>query len=128
MCTAAIPYLGYVEVNLQIPGIWGYIEYVLMLVIPMTTYVKKVPVMVSPTINYMAMKMIRKGELARVLEMWRQAHFSAVMSWSLQLLHQWARRDGALAKGASPSAGSGTTPHMECHLDDRVTSAPLGRS
>ena len=42
---SAIPYLGYVEVNLQIPGIMGYKEYVLLLVILTTTYSKKVPVM-----------------------------------------------------------------------------------
>ena len=43
---AAIPYLGYVEVNLQILGIKGYNEDVL-LVIPTTTYSKAVPVMVG---------------------------------------------------------------------------------
>ena len=35
---AAIPYLGFVEVNLQIPGIRNYNEDVLLLVIPTMTY------------------------------------------------------------------------------------------
>ena len=38
----AIPYFGYVEVNLQIPGIWGYNEDVWLLVILTTTYSEKV--------------------------------------------------------------------------------------
>ena len=38
----AILYLGYVEVNLQIPGIRSYNEDVLMLVIMTMTYAKKV--------------------------------------------------------------------------------------
>ena len=47
VCTgeSAIPYLGYVEVNLQIPGIRGYNKDILLLVILTMTYVKKVPVM-----------------------------------------------------------------------------------
>ena len=43
---SAIPYLGFVEVNLQIPGIQHYNEDVL-LVIPTMTYSKMVPVMVG---------------------------------------------------------------------------------
>ena len=44
---AAIPYLGFVEVNLQIPGITNCNEDVLLLVILTTTYSKMVPVMVG---------------------------------------------------------------------------------
>ena len=47
---AAIPYLRYVEVDLQIPGIKGYNEDVLLLVIPITTYSKAVPVLVGTKI------------------------------------------------------------------------------
>ena len=36
--STAIPYLGFVEVNLQIPGIQHYNEDVLLLVIPTMTY------------------------------------------------------------------------------------------
>ena len=38
---AAIPYLGFVEVNLQIPGVRRYNEDVLLLAIPTTTYFRK---------------------------------------------------------------------------------------
>ena len=44
---SSIPYLGYVEVNLQMPGIRVFNEDVLLMVIPMTTYAEKVPVMVG---------------------------------------------------------------------------------
>ena len=44
---SAIPYLRYVEVNLQIPGIKGYNEDSLKLVITTMTYSEKVPVMVG---------------------------------------------------------------------------------
>ena len=40
---AAIPYLGFVEVNLQIPGIRRYNEDVLLLAIPTMTYSERVP-------------------------------------------------------------------------------------
>ena len=82
---AAIPYLGFVEVNLQIPWITSYNEDVLLLVIPTTTYSKMVPVMVGSKIMDRALSLMTKGELAKVTTMWRQAHFGAVMSGSLQL-------------------------------------------
>ena len=47
---AAIPYLGFVEVNLQIPGVRRYNEDVLLLAIPATTYSERVPVMVGSKI------------------------------------------------------------------------------
>ena len=47
---AAIPYLRYVEVNLQILGIKSYNEDVLVLVIPTTTYSKTVLVIVGTKI------------------------------------------------------------------------------
>ena len=84
----AIPYLRYVEVNLQIPSIRGYNEDVLLLVILTTTYSKKVPVMVESKIIDSMIGMIMKGELARATATWKQAHFSAVMSGSLQLPHK----------------------------------------
>ena len=52
---SAIPYLGYIKVNLQIPGIKNNNEDVLLLVIPTTTYSKKVPVMVGSKIIDQAM-------------------------------------------------------------------------
>ena len=47
---STIPYLGFVEVYLQIPGIKNYNEDVLLLVIPTMTYSEKVLVVVGPKI------------------------------------------------------------------------------
>ena len=82
---AAIPYLGFVEVNLQIPGIANYNEDVLMLVIPTMTYSEMVLVMAGSKIIGGALSLKTKGKLAKVTAMWRQAHFGTVMSGSLHL-------------------------------------------
>ena len=84
---SATPYLGYVEVNLQIPGIKNYNEDVLLLVIPTTTYSEKVQVVVGSKIIDWAMGVITKGDLVKATMTWRQAHFGAVMSRLLQLPH-----------------------------------------
>ena len=47
---AAIPYLGFVEVNLQIPRVRRYNEDVLLLAIPTTAYSKRVPAVVGSKI------------------------------------------------------------------------------
>ena len=47
---AAIPDLRFVEVNLQILGIRGYNEDVLLLAIPTMAYAERVPVMVGSKI------------------------------------------------------------------------------
>ena len=47
---SAIPYLGFIEVNLQIPGIQHYNEGMLLLVIPTMTYSKTVLVVVGSKI------------------------------------------------------------------------------
>ena len=44
---AAIPYLRFVEVNLQIQGIRGYNEDLLLLAIPTMAYAERVPVVVG---------------------------------------------------------------------------------
>ena len=82
---AAIPYLGFVEVNLQILGIRGYNEDVLLLAIPTTAYAEGVPVMVGSKIIDWALSCMTAGELACATATWQQAHFGAVMSGSLQL-------------------------------------------
>ena len=48
------------------------------------------------------MGMITKGELARATATWKQAHFHAVVSGSLQLHHRSARGDGDPTKRAAP--------------------------
>ena len=82
---AAIPYLRFVEVNLQIPGIKSYNKDVLLLVIPTMTYSKTVPVVVGTKIINKALSLMIMGELAKATMTWRQAHFGAIMLGSLQL-------------------------------------------
>ena len=82
---AAIPYLRFVEVNLQILGIRGYNKDVLLLAIPTTAYAERVPVMMGSKIIDRALSCMAAGELACATVTWQQAHFRAVMSGSLQL-------------------------------------------
>ena len=63
---STIPYLGFVEVNLQIPGIQCYNEDVLLLVIPTMTCSKMVPVVVGSKIIDRALSLKMKGELKKV--------------------------------------------------------------
>ena len=56
----------------------------LLLVIPTTTYSKTVLVMVGTKIDK-PLSLMTMGELAKATMTWRQAHFGAVMSESLQL-------------------------------------------
>ena len=67
---AAIPYLRFVEVNLQIPEIRNYNEDVLLLVIPTMTYSGMVPVMVGSKIIDKALRLMTMGELAKVTTTW----------------------------------------------------------
>ena len=82
---AAIPYLRFVEVNLQIPGVRRYNEDVLLLAIPTMTYSERVPVMVGSKIIDRTLSCMTVGELAKGTATWQQAHFGAVMSGLLQL-------------------------------------------
>ena len=84
---AAIPYLRFVEVNLQILRIRGYKEDVLLLAILTTAYTEGVLVMVGLKIIDWALSCMTVGELACATAIWQQAHFGAVMSESLQLSH-----------------------------------------
>ena len=84
---AAIPYLRFVEVNLQIPGIRRYNEDVLLLAIPTKAYAERVLVMVGSKIIDKALSCMTVGKLAKATATWQQAHFGAVMSGSLQLSH-----------------------------------------
>ena len=58
---AAIPYLRFVEVNLQIPGIRGYNEDVLLLAIPTMAYAERVLVMVGSKIINRALSCMTAG-------------------------------------------------------------------
>ena len=91
---SAIPYLGYVEVNLQIPGIRGYNEDVLLLVIPITPYSEKLLVMVGSKIIDSVMGMITKGELVRATTTWKKAHLPTV---ALERSRGWGCCKGGLS-------------------------------
>ena len=115
---STIPYLGYVEVSLQIPSIKGYNEDVLLLVIPSMTYSEKVPVMVGSKIIDRAMRMMtKKGELVSATVTWKQAHFGVVMSGLLQLPCTDSKGDREVGKEVAPSSGSHLTASREFCLD-----------
>ena len=103
---AAIPYLRFVEVNLQILGIKNYNEDVLLLVIPTMTYSKTVPVVVGTKIIDKALSLMTVGELTKATMTWRQAHFGAVMLGSLQLSHSSSDKS-EMTKGATSSSQQG---------------------
>ena len=84
---SAIPYLGFMEVNLQILGIKSYNEDMLLLVIPATTYSETVLVVIGSKIIDRALSLMTKGELVRAATIRRQTHFGTAMSGSLQLTH-----------------------------------------
>ena len=84
---AAIPYLRFMEVNLQILGIRGYNEDVLLMAIPTMAYAEGVPVMVGSKIIDRALSCMTVGELACATATWWQARFGAVILGSLQLSH-----------------------------------------
>ena len=98
---SAIPYCGFMEVNLQIPGIQCYNEDMLLLVLPTTTYSKMVLVMVGSKIIDRALGLITKGKLEKATMIWRQAHFGAVMSGSLQLSHARLKQNRGGRRGRS---------------------------
>ena len=115
---SAISYLGYVEVNLQIPGIKNYNEDVLLLVIPTMTYSEIVPVMDGSKIIDLAMGVITKGELSKVTTTWRHAHFGAVMSGSLQLPHTSPNGNGMEKEVIHSFLGVDTVEVKEFCLDN----------
>ena len=62
--------------------------------------------------------MITKEELVRASVTWKQAHFSAVMSRSLQLPCKCTKVDGGAMKGVTPSMAPNPTAPKEFCLDD----------
>ena len=63
---AAIPYLRYVEVNLQILGIKGYNKGVLLLIIPTMNYSKAGLVVVGTKLINKALSLMTVGGLQRL--------------------------------------------------------------
>ena len=88
---STIPYLRYIEVNLQILVIRNYNKDVLLLLIPTMTYSEKILVMVGSKIVDQAMKVITKGELTKVTTTWKQVHFRALMSGVITAALHWLK-------------------------------------
>ena len=65
-----ILYLGFVEVNLPIPGIRRYNKDVLLLAIPTTAYAERVLVVVCSKIIDKALSCMTVGELAQATVTW----------------------------------------------------------
>ena len=66
----AIPYLRFVEVNLQILGIRGYNEDVLLLAIPTTSYTEGVSAVVGSKIIDKALGCMTLGKLVHATVTW----------------------------------------------------------
>ena len=103
---AAIPYFGFVEVNLQILEIRNYNKDVLLLVIPTTTYSEVVLVVVGSKIINKVLSLMTMGELVKVTMAWQQAHFVAVMLGLLQLSCGSSDKD-RMGEGAKHSSQEG---------------------
>ena len=132
---AAIPYLRFVEVNLQILGIRNYIEDVLLLVIPTMTYSKTVLVMVGTKIIDKALSLMTVGGLAKATTTWRQAHFGEDMLGSLQLSHSNSDKSKVTKGATSFSQKSDPVVVQKFQLNDvtgpvhttqKVTILPFG--
>ena len=115
---AAIPYLGVVEVNLQIPGIRSYSKDVLLLIIPTMTYSKTVPGMVGSKIIDKALSLMTAGEHAEATMTWRQAHFGTVMLGLLQLSHSGSGKSKMGERGNYSSQMSDSVGVQKFWLDD----------
>ena len=123
------------EVNLQTPGIRNYNEDVLLLVIPITTYSEKVPVVVGSKIIDKALSVMTTGELAKVTTTWQQVHFGAVMSGLLQLSHGRSDKN-RIGEGAKCSLQEGDPVEVQkislddvkglVHTTQKVTILPFG--
>ena len=115
---AAIPYLGYVEVNLQIPGIKVYNKDVLLLVIPTTTYSKAALAVVGTKIINKALSLMTMGELVKATMTCRQAHFGAVILGSLQLSCSGSGQCEVTNGAASSIHQGGTVEVQRFQLND----------
>ena len=133
---AVIPYLGFMDVNLQIPGIKSYNEDVLLLAIITMTYYEMVLVVVGSKIIDRALSCMNKGELAQATMMWRQANFGAVMSGSVQVSQTSSNKIGVEEKVSHSSPkGDPIEVRKFClndvrgpfHTTQKVTIPPFSR-
>ena len=71
-----VPYFGYVECRLNIPGIEAFDQDVLMLVINNSPYGARVPIQLGTLHLDMAMRLATDEETKRLNRQWRRAEFS----------------------------------------------------
>ena len=78
-----MPYLGYIEVRMQIPGINSFDQDVLMLVGHTAThYHKKVPIQVGSRIIDQIVRNLMEEELKSLSQSWKLAYISTILSKS----------------------------------------------
>ena len=83
---ADIPYLGYVEVRMQIPGINSCDQDFLMLVRHTTTcYHKRIPIQDCSRIIDQIVRSLTDKELKSLSQSWKLAYVSTILSKSLQV-------------------------------------------
>ena len=90
----------------------------LLLVISTITCSEKVLVVVGSKVIDSAMRIITREELTKVTTIWRQAHFGAIMSGSLQQPHMGSNRGGVEKEVIHFSLGGDTVEVKEFFLDD----------
>ena len=88
------------------------------MVIPFTTYSEMVLVVIGSKIIDRAMRIITKRELAKVTMTWRQVHFGAVMSGSLQLPNMGSNGNGVEKKEIHSSLRDDPGEAKEFSLDN----------
>ena len=66
-----VPYLGYTELQLQIPGVPGFMQDVLMLVVPDMNYNSMVPVTIGTLHIDMILESATKEELDKLSKQWK---------------------------------------------------------
>ena len=66
-----MPYLGYTELQLQIPGVPGFMQDVLMLVVPDMNYNSMVPVTIGTLHIDMILESATKEELDKLSKQWK---------------------------------------------------------
>ena len=75
-----IPYLGYIEVRVQIPGITSFDQDVLMLVSHTTThYHERVPIQVGSRIINQIVRSLMEEELKSLSQSWKLAYVSTIL-------------------------------------------------
>ena len=81
-----MPYLSYIEVRMQIPGINSFDQDVLMLVSHTTTcYHKRVPIQVGRRIIDQIVRSLTEDELKSLSQSWKLTYLSTILSKSSQI-------------------------------------------